>query len=63
MHRPHPADELATLRDLLERMETGALTMNRPGHGDVTKHEMDILRLEIAHLEKVLIRLKGGEAP
>ena len=58
MTEPHPKNELATLRDLLNRLETGVLTMRR-NHEDVTQQEIGILKLEIAHLETILTRLKG----
>jgi len=52
-----PADELATLRDLLNRLETGELTLCR-GNQDVSKHESGVLKSEITRLEKVLQRIK-----
>jgi len=57
MNSPPPADELATLRDLLNRLETGELTLRR-GNQDVSKHESSVLKSEIARLEKVLERIK-----
>ena len=57
MNSPPPADELATLRDLLNRLETGELTLRR-GNQDVSKHESAVLKSEIARLEKVLERIK-----
>jgi hypothetical protein len=50
-----PGDELATLRDLLNRIEAGELTL-RHGDRDVSKQELSILKREIARLEKVLDR-------
>ena len=47
------------LRDLLERLESGTLTMRRSGQ-DITQQEADILRKEIAALEKTLARLRGA---
>jgi hypothetical protein len=57
MNSRPPADELATLRDLLNRLETGELTLRR-GSQDVSKHESSVLKSEIARLEKVLERIK-----
>ena len=59
---PHRPDELATFRDLLNRMETGELTLHR-GTQDVSKHEISVLKQEIARLEKVLkgIKLEGDK--
>ena len=61
MNSPDRADELATFRDLLDRLETGELTLRR-GNQDVSKHEISVLKREIAHLEKVLerVKLEGG---
>jgi hypothetical protein len=59
MVEPHPADELATWRDLLSRLESGKLTMHGQGHENVTQREIGILKREIAYLERVLARLKG----
>jgi hypothetical protein len=50
-------DELATLRQLLECLETGVMTLRR-GEQDVTQQEAGILRKEIGALEKTLARLK-----
>jgi methyltransferase-like protein len=59
MENPTLTDELAILRNLLERLETGALTMRR-SHEDVTQQEASILRKEIAALEKTLAQLKAS---
>ena len=53
-----PADELATLRDFLNRIETGELALRR-GDQDVSKQEISVLKREIARLEKVLERVKS----
>jgi hypothetical protein len=53
MERSSLTDELATLRQLLDQLETGALTMRR-NYEDVTQQEAGILRKEIAALEKTL---------
>ena len=58
MDEPRPADELAILRDLLGRLETGALSMHQGGK-DVSQREIGILKREIAFLEKILARLRG----
>jgi hypothetical protein len=52
-------DELVTLRSLLERLETGDLTIRKSGK-DVSQQEADILKKEIAALEKTLARLKAA---
>lgn len=57
MNSRHPADELASLRDLLNRLETGELTLRRADQ-DVSKQESSVLRSEIARLEKILERVK-----
>jgi hypothetical protein len=53
-----PADELATFRNLLDRLETGELTL-RCGEQDVSRREIDILKREIARLEKLLAPVKS----
>jgi len=62
MNSAPPADELATLRNLLSRIETGELTLRR-GNQDVGKHEINILKQEIARLEAILerVRLEGDK--
>jgi len=57
MNSRRPADELASLRDLLDRLETGEFTLRRANQ-DVSKQESSVLRSEIARLEKVLERIK-----
>ena len=57
MNSRHPADQLASLRDLLNRLETGELTLRRADQ-DVSKQESSVLRSEIARLEKILERVK-----
>jgi hypothetical protein len=52
-----PADELATIRNFLHRIETGELTLRR-GNQDVSQHETNILKREIARLEEVLERIR-----
>ena len=57
MNSRHPADQLASLRDLLNRLETGELTLRRADQ-DVSKQESSVLKSEIARLEKILERVK-----
>jgi hypothetical protein len=54
----HPADELKGLRQFLEQLVSGDLTLHRH-HIDVTKSEIAVVKREIAYLEKVLDRLKN----
>ena len=54
----HPNDELKWLRQFLERLESGKLSLRR-NRVDVTKSEAAVVKREIAHLEKVLARLKN----
>lgn len=61
MTMPHPIDELAALREFLDRLESGQTRMVKSGV-DVTKTEAAVVRREIAHLEKVIERLKSGKA-
>ncbi len=53
------ADELAGLRHFLKRLESGdmKLTINSV---DSTQQEIDILKHEIARLERVMARFKSG---
>jgi hypothetical protein len=48
-------DKLNLLRWQVEQMESGARVL-RLNHGDVTKQELGILKLEIAFLEKINAR-------
>jgi hypothetical protein len=59
-----PADELAGLRQFLERLESGHMRL-RHNQVDVTKSEVCILKGEIAQLEQILSRAKslGPKAP
>ena len=61
MNSSPPADELATLRDFLERIETGELTLRR-GNQDVSRQEIGVLKREIARLGKLLERVKSEGA-
>jgi hypothetical protein len=53
----HSDDELGGLRRLLRRLETGQL-MIRQGDFDVTQREINVLKKEIAYLERIVTRAK-----
>ena len=55
----HPPDELDGLRRFLDRLESKELAIRR-GPRDVTQKEIDILKREISHLERILARYKSG---
>jgi hypothetical protein len=55
MDDSHPADELDGLRRFLDRLESKELAIRR-GPLDVSQKEIDILKREIAHLERILAR-------
>ncbi|MGA3309184.1 MAG: hypothetical protein ABSD08_11285 [Xanthobacteraceae bacterium] len=57
----HPTDELKWLRQFLEKLESGKLSLHR-SRVDVTKSEAAVIKREIAYLEKVLSRLKNRPA-
>jgi polyhydroxyalkanoate synthesis regulator phasin len=59
MDDSHPADELDGLRRFLDRLESKELAIRR-GPLDVSQKEIDILKREIAHLERILARSKSG---
>jgi hypothetical protein len=59
MDKPHTADELAGLRQFLERLESGYVRLRR-NQVDVTKSEVAFLKREIANLERILSRSKSG---
>ena len=59
MDDSHPADELDGLRRFLDRLESKELAIRR-GPLDVTQKQIDILKREIAHLERILVRSKSG---
>ena len=59
MDEPHPADELAGLRQFLERLESGYMRLRR-NQVDVTKSESGILKHVIARLERILGRAELG---
>lgn len=50
-----PGEELAVLRQFLEALESGSMTIRESGK-DVTQREIDKLKPDIAYLEKVLAR-------
>jgi hypothetical protein len=59
MDDSRPADELDGLRQFLNRLETRELAIRR-GPLDVSQKQIDILKREIAHLERILARYKSG---
>jgi hypothetical protein len=59
MDDSHPADELDSLRRFLDRLESKKLVIRR-GPLDVSQKEIDILKREIAHRERILARYKSG---
>jgi hypothetical protein len=64
MDKLRPADELAGLRQFLERLESGYVRLRR-NQVDVTRSEIGILKREIARLERILGCAKslGQNAP
>jgi polyhydroxyalkanoate synthesis regulator phasin len=60
MDNSRPADELDGLRRFLDRLESKELAIRR-GPLDVSQKEIDILKREIAHLERILARYKSGD--
>jgi len=59
MDDSHPPDELDGLRRFLDRLESKELAIRR-GPLDVSQKEIDILKREIAYLERILARYKSG---
>lgn len=59
MDERYRTDELAGLRQFLERLESGSLRLRR-NHFDVTKIEIGFLKLEIGRLERILGRAVSG---
>jgi hypothetical protein len=51
-----PGEELVVLRQFLEALESGSMTIRESGK-DVTQREIDKLKPDIAYLEKVLARM------
>lgn len=59
MLEPRPVDELKSLRDLLDRLQSGELQILRNGQG-MTASEVAILKREISFLNAVIVWLKSG---
>ena len=57
----HPDDELASLRRLLDELETGSMKLLRNGK-DVTQEEAAKLKPDIEYLESVLARIRSGQS-
>jgi hypothetical protein len=55
MNEPRPADELAGFRHLLAQLEDGRLRLFKGG-ACVSQAEIDVLKREIAFLEKIIAR-------
>jgi hypothetical protein len=60
MEQPRPAQELASLRDFLRRLESNELSLRRKGI-DVTHEEVAVLKREIDHLDGILARAKSRD--
>jgi hypothetical protein len=54
-----PTDELIGLRRFLERMEWPGTTLFR-NHIDVTDSEINVLRREIAYLDRIFACIRSG---
>ena len=54
-----PSDELVGLRRFLERMESPGTTLFR-NHIDVTDSEINILKREIAYLDRIFASIRSG---
>jgi hypothetical protein len=57
----HPDDELASLRRLLDALETGSMKLLR-NNKDVTQEEVAKLKPDIEYLESVLARIRSGRS-
>ncbi len=57
----HPDDELASLRRLLDALETGSMKLLR-NNKDVTQEEVAKLKPDIEYLESVLARIRSGKS-
>jgi hypothetical protein len=57
MCKSEAANELAGLRQFVEKLESGYLRLRR-NQADVTRSEIDILKREITNLERILNRAK-----
>jgi hypothetical protein len=53
----HPDDELASLRRLLDALESGSMKLLQNGR-DVTQEEVAKLKPDIEYLEAVLARIR-----
>jgi hypothetical protein len=56
----HPDDELASLRRLLDALETGSMKLLR-NEKDVTQEEVAKLKPDIEYLESVLARIRSAK--
>ncbi len=54
----HPAEELVGLRRLLERLESAETSLYR-NNIDVTESEINILKREIACLDRLFLSMKS----
>jgi hypothetical protein len=59
MPEQRQVDELKSLRDLLDRLQSGELQILRNGQ-DVTASEVAILKREVSFLNAVIVWLKSG---
>ena len=57
----HPDDELASLRRLLDALESGSMKLLLNGR-DVTQEEVAKLKPDIEYLESVLARIRSGRS-
>jgi hypothetical protein len=57
----HPDDELASLRRLLDALESGSMKLLLNGR-DVTQEEVAKLKPDIEYLESVLARIRSGKS-
>jgi hypothetical protein len=57
----HPDDELASLRRLLNALETGSMKLLRNGK-DATQEEAATLKPDIEYLESVLTRIRDAKS-
>ena len=55
----HPDDELASLRRLLDALESGSMKLLQNGR-DVTQEEVAKLKPDIEYLEVVLARIRSS---
>jgi hypothetical protein len=55
----HPDDELASLRSLLDALESGSMKLLLNGR-DVTQEEVAKLKPDIEYLESVLARIRSS---